>query len=146
MPDKSVTSNRSEIENLLPHRPPFLFVDEVISATPEEIIATQTFGDDDYEFLKGSFPGFDFIPGMILIESMAQCGGAAIRMLNITEGLFGLASIDSAEFFKGVGYHKLIRYVIKNIRLSSKLIKQSGVAYVDGEVVMEATWMCVRMK
>lgn len=131
------------IEELIPHRDPFLFVDEIISATAEEITGVKTFSAD-HSWLKGSFPGSDFIPGTILIESMAQCGGAGIKLLDITDGLFGLASIEKAEFLAAARYDVPVTFVVKNIRVSNKLIKQSGIAYVNETPVLEATWLCVK--
>jgi len=133
-----------DIEALIPHRIPFLFVDEIISANSNEIVGYRTFNNSE-QILKGSFPDFNFVPGMIIIESMAQCGGAGVKMLGITNGLFGLASIENANFYKGVNFGEKVRYEIKNIRLSNKVIKQSGIAYVDETPVLSATWMCIRM-
>lgn len=133
------------IETLLPHREPFLFVDDILSATREEIVAVKTF-ESEGSWLRGSFPTFNFVPGTILIESMAQCGGAAIKIMGITDGLFALTTIEHAEFFGGAEYDKPVKYVITNIRLSDKLIKQSGKAYMGNMLVLEAIWMCVRMQ
>ncbi len=76
---------------------------------------------------------------------MAQCGGAGMRLLNNTNGLFGLASIESAVFLKGAEFNQPIKYIIKNICLSEKLVKQSGIAYLNDEPLLEATWVCVRI-
>ena len=130
------------IESLIPHRFPFLFVDEILTATPEEIIGSKTFRRGADEMLCGSFPDSGFIPGMILIESMAQCGGARIKQLGLAYGFFGLVSLDKVRFFKGVSYETEVKYVIKNIRISVRLIKQEGVAYVMNEPVAEASWIC----
>ena len=75
----------SEVESLIPHRPPFLYLDRILTATEFEIIGIKTFSDSD-QFLRGSFPEFDFVPGMVLIESMAQCGGAGIKKLGQGSG------------------------------------------------------------
>lgn len=139
-------TQETAISELIPHRPPFVFVDKVLSATQEEIIGIKTFDDAANEMLKGSFPDFNFVPGMILIESMAQCGGAGIKLLGITDGLFGLISIENAVFLKGAEYGKEVKYVIKNIKAGSKIIKQSGVAYVEDQRVAEATWICARLE
>jgi 3-hydroxyacyl-[acyl-carrier-protein] dehydratase len=133
-----------DIETLIPHRAPFLFVDEITTATSDKIVGNRTF-DNSEQILKGSFPDFKFVPGMIIIESMAQCGGAGVKMLGITQGIFGLAYIENANFYNGVKFGDKVRYEIKNIRLSEKIIKQSGVAYVNEKPVADATWMCVRI-
>lgn len=136
---------KTEIEKLVPHRFPFLFVDEIISANENEVIGLKSFSKSKDEMLTGSFPEFDFIPGMILIESMAQCGGAGVKKAGLAEGLFGLVSLDNVTFFKGATYDEEIKYVIKNIRVSNRLIKQSGIAYSNEEPIAEGTWLCVRI-
>lgn len=88
----------AEVEKLIPHRTPFLFVDQIISFSNETIIGIKTFDDRDL-WLKGSVPESEYIPGTILIESMAQCGGAGVKLLGITNGIFGLATIEDAEFY-----------------------------------------------
>ena len=139
MPKSSV-----EIQSLLPHRDPFLFVDKIVSVTNEEIIGVKSFDEKD-GWLKGSFPGSGFIPGMILVESMAQCGGAGIKLLGIADGTFALTTIEHVLFFAGAQYYKEIKYVIQNLRISRSIIKQSGTAFMDGQSLMEATWMSVKV-
>jgi len=136
---------KTDIKELIPHRFPFLFVDEIISANKNEIIGLRSFNKSRDEMLTGSFPEFDFIPGMIIIESMAQCGGAGVKKAGLADGLFGLVRLDNVTFFKGATYDEEIKYVIKNIRVSNKLIKQSGIAYLKEEPIAEATWLCVRI-
>lgn len=135
----------TNIEDLIPHRAPFLFVDELVLVNPEEIIGEKTFDDSNF-ILKGSFPDFNYVPGTILIESMAQCGGAGVRMLGVSNGIFALAYIETAQFLGGVKFNEKVRFVIKNVRLSEKMIKQSGKAYIDEKIVLEASWMSIRIE
>ncbi len=134
-----------DVEALIPHRAPFLFVDEILSANEKEIIGVYTFKKDTDVFIKGSFPELEFVPGTILIESMAQCGGAGVRLLGVSKGVFALAQIESAQFFKAVTYDEQVRYEIAIQRMSEKIIKQSGVAYVGDAKVVEASWMSIRI-
>ncbi len=134
----------TEIEKLIPHRFPFLFVDRIISANEKEIIGIKSF-DKSNHMLTGSFPEFNFIPGTILMEAMAQCGGAGVKKAKLVEGLFGLATMENVTFLKGVSYNEEIKFVIKNIRVSNKLIKQSGIAYSKNEPIIEGTWLCARI-
>ena len=137
----------TEIEKLLPHRFPFLFLDEIITANEKEIIGLKSFDKSNDKMLTGSFPDFDFIPGMILIESMAQCGGAGVNKAGLASGFFALVSMENVMFLKGVTYNEEIKYIIKNIRVSNRLIKQGGVAYNGkSEPIAEATWMCARIE
>lgn len=133
------------IESLLPHRHPFLFVDRLISASDEEIIGVKLF-DNEHTLLRGSVPEFEFVPGAILIEAMAQCGGAGLRQLNISNGLYALASIDTANFFTLIPYQQEVKFLIKNLQVSSRIIKQSGIAYLKDVPALEASWTCVRIQ
>ena len=136
---------KTEIEGLIPHRYLFIFVDEILSANNDSVIGLKTFNKEDEKMLTGSFPDYEYIPGMIIIESMAQCGGAGIKKAKLTDGFFGLAAMNDVQFFKGVTYGDQIRYEIKNIRVSNRIIKQSGIAYFEGEPIAQATWTCGRI-
>jgi len=134
----------NEMENLLPHRRPFLFVDRIIQADAGKIIAEYTFKDDDF-FFRGHFPQYAVTPGVILIEAMAQSGGAGLRKQGLLAGdsLFFLASVDKVRFLRQVRPGDLLRSEITNLRVSSKTIRQAGKAYVGGEPACEAEWLCV---
>ncbi len=132
------------IEDLLPHRKPFLFVDKLEKCDKEEIIGSHVFTDNEF-FFEGHFPEYPVVPGVVLVESMAQCGGAGIKHLNIMEqsALFFLASIEKAKFRRQVVPNEEVRFVIQNMRISPKMIKQSGKAYVGDELACEAEWLCL---
>jgi len=134
----------SEIESLLPHRDPFLFVDEIIEANEEKIIAKRVFTANEY-FFKGHFPEYPVVPGVILVETMAQSGGAGLRKLGVLGGdsLFFFATVDKVKFRRQVRPGDEVRCEINNLRVSPKMIKQSGKAYVGDEVAAEAEWMCL---
>jgi 3-hydroxyacyl-[acyl-carrier-protein] dehydratase len=134
-----------EIEKLIPHRNPFLYVDKISSLSKEEIIGITIFSDAN-EFLTGSFPEFNYVPGVILIEAMAQCGGAGIKKLGLGDGLFGLANIEAANFFKGVVYGAIFKMVIKNVKITDKYFKQSGIGFIDDSPCMDLTWTCVKFQ
>jgi 3-hydroxyacyl-[acyl-carrier-protein] dehydratase len=135
----------ANIEELIPHRYPFIFVDTILSADEHTVIATKTFDREKDKILTGSFPDHGFIPGMIIIESMAQSGGAGIKQIGLASGFFGLAAMTDVQFFRGVSYGEEIKYEVKNIRVSNRIIKQSGIAYCNGVKVAEATWVCGRI-
>jgi 3-hydroxyacyl-[acyl-carrier-protein] dehydratase len=135
---------RTEIEALLPHRPPFLFVDEIVSADSEQIIARHVFTGTEF-FFAGHFPQYPVVPGVILIETMAQAGGAGLRLLGTLGGdaLFFLASVDKAKFRRQVRPGEEVRCEITNLRVSGRMIKQAGKAYVGEELAAEAEWLCL---
>lgn len=135
----------TEIETLIPHRTPFLYVDTLTSYTKEKIEGTKIFTAND-NFLVGSFPEYSFVPGVILIEALAQCGGAGVKKLGLADGLFGLANIENAEFFQGVPFGSIFCMVIRNIKIADKYIKQSGTGYVENQQCAELTWTCVKLQ
>ena len=133
-----------EIEGLLPHRTPFLFVDEILRADAEKIVARHVFTPEEF-FFPGHFPGYPVVPGVILIETMAQSGGAGLRKQGILGGdaLFFLASVDKVKFRRQVRPGEELRSEIENLRVSPKMIKQAGKAYVGEELAAEAEWLCL---
>ena len=134
----------NEIESLLPHREPFLFVDEIVETSKEKIVAKHVFTEKEF-FFKGHFPEYPVVPGVILIETMAQSGGAGLRKLGVLgdNALFFLATVDKVKFRRQVRPGDEVRSEIENLRVSPRMIKQSGKAYVGDEIAAEAEWMCL---
>lgn len=134
-------SNEAIINNLLFHRDPFLFVKN-INIEDELIIGQQIF-DEDSAFFRGHFPNNPIVPGVLIIESMVQCGGAGAKLvLGQSASLFKLISINKASFHKTIFPNQEIRIEIKNISINNNLINQSGKAYVGGELAAKAEWIC----
>ena len=134
-----------EVQSLIPHRDPFLYLDKIISLTRDQIVGETIFHSSN-GLLSGSFPEFNFVPGVILIEAMAQCGGAGIKKLGLADGLFGFANIESANFYKGVEYGDVFRMVITNIKIADKYIKQSGLGMIGDQTCMDLSWICVKFQ
>ncbi|MDR2176444.1 MAG: 3-hydroxyacyl-ACP dehydratase FabZ [Treponema sp.] len=139
-----MSENQNEIESLLPHRKPFLFVDKIVSADKDRIVARHVFGEGEF-FFAGHFPQYPVVPGVILVETMAQSGGAGLRKLGVLGdgALFFLATVDKVKFRRQVRPGEEVRSEIENLRVSPRMIKQSGKAYVGNELAAEAEWMCL---
>ena len=133
-----------DIKQLLPHRDPFLYVDRLETVSDEKIVGYRTYTDAEY-FFAGHFPQYPVVPGVILVETMAQCGGAGVKALNKIGGdaLFFLAAVDKVKFRRQVRPNETVRIEIENLRISAKMIKQAGKAYVGEEVAAEAEWLCL---
>ncbi|MBF0569804.1 MAG: 3-hydroxyacyl-ACP dehydratase FabZ [Candidatus Omnitrophica bacterium] len=94
---------RKNIRDILPHREPFIFIDKVLEAGPGSVVASKTIkGDEDY--FKGHFPGRPLMPGVLIVECMAQAAGLACSTLGEeTQGaLFFLSRIADVKFKRPV--------------------------------------------
>ncbi len=137
------TERRTTVQNIesyLPHRSPFLFVDDA-HIEGDTIVAQYTFKDDEW-FFKGHFPSFPVVPGVLLVESMAQAGGVGAKLMGIQpKSLFMFAKIKEAKFKRPVRPGDTLEMKITNVRASSVLCHQKGIGSVNGEVAVEAEWI-----
>jgi len=134
-----------KIEDLIPQRYPFLFVDEILSASAEETVGIKTY-TQDFLYCQEYLPGKKVIPPAILLESIIQCGGAGVTQLGIFErACWGLAGVDKFSLFDWVEPCADTKMIVKNIKVTHKVLKQTGSTFCNGKKVLEATWLCLRL-
>ena len=134
----------NEIKELLPHRYPFLMVDKVIDLEPNKRITAMKNVTVNEEYFNGHFPGRPVMPGVLVIESIAQAAGLLMLVEEEHKGKIPyFTGIDNARFRRPVipGDQLFLEIEIVKVRGSTGKVK--GVAKVDGEVVTEAELMFV---
>jgi 3-hydroxyacyl-[acyl-carrier-protein] dehydratase len=126
-----------EIKDILPHRPPFLFVDEVLEISEKRILAKRNIRCDEY-FFKGHFPEEPIMPGVLMVEAIAQAGGVMLlRKYKNAIPLF--MAIEKARFRKIVKPGDTLILEVELIQERGKVVKIAGTARVEEELACEAT-------
>ena len=130
--------------DLLPHRDPFLLVDELTELVPgERAVGTWTITGDEY-FFAGHFPGRPTLPGVLMVEALAQvgaCGALADDRFTGKLPLFG--GVDKVKFRRQVVPGDMLTLEVTFKRMGSRGGRGSGVASVNGEVACQAELMLV---
>ena len=129
-----------EIMELIPHRKPFLFIDNCeIIKLGEEGIGDRIFLEDEY-FFKGHFPSMPIVPGVILIESMAQTAGIVVskKYQNYKEKSVLFMSVSKAKFRKPVYPNEKISFQVKFLNKVKSVYKFSGEAFKNNIKVCES--------
>jgi 3-hydroxyacyl-[acyl-carrier-protein] dehydratase len=144
MTQESQTMNIGQIMEFLPHRYPFLLIDRVIEfERAKRIVAIKNVTINE-PFFNGHFPGYPIMPGVLVVEAMAQAG--CILLLNEVADrenkLVLFSGIDAAKFRRPIVPGDQLRLEIEVISFRSRGGRMAGRAYVDGKLACEATLTC----
>jgi 3-hydroxyacyl-[acyl-carrier-protein] dehydratase len=138
----TVALGREQIEEILPHRDPFLFLDEVTVLEPgSRVVARKRVREDEW-FLAGHFPGRPIMPGVIIVEAMAQTGAVAVLADEANRGKLALfAGINDVRFKRMVLPGDELELTCELERMRGPVGRGKATANVDGELAARGTLM-----
>ena len=133
---------KKDIEKFIPHRSPFLLIDEIIEIDPGKRIKGIKYVREDEYYFKGHFPSNPIMPGVLIVETIAQAGAVSVLMLPENKGKIVLfAGIDKARFKKIVRPGDKLVIEVEMERFRRNIGKAKGRATVDGELACSADIM-----
>ncbi|MFA5523126.1 MAG: 3-hydroxyacyl-ACP dehydratase FabZ [Tissierellales bacterium] len=134
--------NNMEIQQIIPHRYPFLLVDKIIELEEGKKAVGIKNVTINEPFFQGHFPDNPLMPGVLIVEAMAQVGAVAVMTLDENkEKLAVFAGIDKVRFKKQVRPGDTLRMEVELVSMRRGIGKGEAVAYVDGEVACKGTLM-----
>ena len=131
------------IQQVLPHRYPFLLVDRVIEIEPQKRIVGIKNVTINEPFFQGHFPGHPIMPGVLIIEAMAQVGGLLVMeaIEDPEDKIVYFMSLDNVKWRRPVTPGDQIRFEVEIVQIRGSTARMKGVGIVDGNVVAEAEMM-----
>ncbi len=135
-----------QIQAMLPHRYPFLLVDKILEIVPGKRVVGLKNVTINEAFFQGHFPGQPIMPGVLVIEAMAQVGGILLMRtlsINAEKKLFYFTGIERAKFRRPVLPGDQLKFEVDLVQLRSRNCKMRACAYVEGKLVAEAELSCV---
>lgn len=130
--------------DLLPHRPPFRFVDRVLSCTPGESVVARWHIDGDEPWLAGHFPGNPVVPGVLQVEALAQAGALALLASSVAAGRLPLlGGVEDVRFRRPVRPGDDVRLAVEIERFGARGGWGRGRASVEGQETCRARLLVV---
>lgn len=131
---------RREIEQILPHRDPFLLLDEVLELEPGVRVVARKLVRDDEWYLPGHFPGRPIMPGVLMVEAMAQTGAVAVLSDEENRGKLALfAGIDDVRFKRIVEPGDELELTCELERVRGPVGRGKATARVEGQLAVRGT-------
>lgn len=129
----------TQIKEIIPHRYPFLLVDKILEVEEgKKAIGIKNVTANE-EFFNGHFPDYPVMPGVLIVEALAQVGAVAMLMVEENRGKIGLfAGIDNCRFKRQVKPGDQLRLEVEMVKLRGPIGKGKAIATVDGELACEA--------
>ena len=142
--ETKTTLDITEIQRILPHRYPFLLIDRVVDITRKERIVALKNVTVNEPFFQGHFPGYPIMPGVLMVEAIAQAGGALLltEIEDREQNLMVFSGIERARFRRPVVPGDQLRIEVTVLAWRRNAVRMQGTATVEGKVVCEATVMC----
>ncbi|MDX2057949.1 MAG: 3-hydroxyacyl-ACP dehydratase FabZ [Gemmatimonadales bacterium] len=133
------------ILEVIPHRYPFLLVDRILEIEPKKRVVGIKNVTINEPFFQGHFPGHPIMPGVLIVESMAQAGGMLLmgELDAPADKVVYFMSLDNIKFRRPVIPGDQIRQEVEMVQLRGRVCRMKGMAYVDGNVVCEAEMMAM---
>ncbi len=134
-----VLLNKEQIMEIIPHRDPFLLIDEVLEMEAgQRIVALKHIKNDEYWF-KGHFPEYPVTPGVLIIEMLAQTGAVCMLSMEEHKGKIGfLGGVNNAKFRRQVLPGETLRLEVEMTKIRGSIGIGKAVATVDGEKAVSA--------
>ncbi|MGA3263777.1 MAG: 3-hydroxyacyl-ACP dehydratase FabZ [Terracidiphilus sp.] len=139
-----MTFNIQEIMDFLPHRYPFLMIDRIVEFEPTKRLVAIKNVTINESFFQGHFPGYPIMPGVLVVEAMAQAGGI-IMMAELPERekkLVVFTGIERAKFRRPVTPGDQLRIEVQVLAFKLRAGRIEGKAYVDGKLACQAILTC----
>lgn len=134
----------NQIMAILPHRYPFLLIDRVIEIQRKQRIVAMKCVTINEQFFQGHFPGYPIMPGVLIVEAIAQAGGALLltEVPDRDGKLMVFTGIERAKFRRPVVPGDQVRIEVDVLQWRPRAVKLQGKALVEGKLVCEATITC----